>query len=172
MPATVDQILQHLPQRTSSSSRASNSRSSMPSRDCTASTQFPCSPQSCVQRTAPASSRKHTQHPLRACSAHRGHSARPTQLCEGYQWSTGIGDLGAARRSSLGRLFSRAAILAASTGSTPANGGVCSNRWYRIIANEYTSTCGRRLLQTQSQAGFPLSLGPALDCSMSTAKKE
>ena len=65
---------------------------------------------------------------------------------------TGIGDLLSASFSSLGRLFSRLAILAASTGSTPAKGGVCSNSWYRIMAKLYTSTC----TSDSQRPGIPL----------------
>ena len=54
---------------------------------------------------------------------------------------TGMGALESSSRISFGRLFSKAASLAASTGSIPANGGVCSNNEYIIIAYEYTSTC-------------------------------
>ena len=59
-----------------------------------------------------------------------------------------------------GRCSYRAALRAASTGSVPANGGWCSNSWYRIMENEYTSTCTKIAFHSVTTAKYFIELNP------------
>ena len=70
---------------------------------------------------------------------------------------TGMGAFGFARLISCGLKFSKHAFLAASTGSSPVNGGSCSKSSNKIMAQEYTSTCNFKLWMSSPMSALYVS---------------